>query len=129
VADYAGLLQTKEKADLTDVLADLERRTMHQLVVATIPSLGGQSIESFGLCHGNHWGVGREKEDDGVILFVAPTERKVRIEVGYGLEQELTDAEAKTIIDEVLLPSFRKADFATGIQAGVSAIVSEIGPE
>jgi uncharacterized protein len=128
VTDHAGLLIAEEEERLTGVLADLEGRTKHQLVVATIPSLGGDTIERFGLCHANHWGVGRKEEDDGVVLFVAPNDRKVRIEVGLGLEDELSDEEAKAIVDVAILPSFKEGKFATGINAGVSAIIAEIGP-
>lgn len=101
----------------------MERTTSDQLVVVTLPSLEGRPIETWGLELGNGWGVGQDKLDNGVLLIVAPNDRKVRIEVGYGLEGLLTDARAKDIIDAQLLPSFRENDLVGGIQKGVDAII------
>ena len=112
---------------MTEWLADLEIRTQHQLVVATVTWLQGKPIESYSLCIANHWAIGRKGVNDGVLFLVAPNERRARIEVGYGLETALTDAEAKTIMDQDILPAFRRGNYPAGIAAGVSGIIAEIG--
>ncbi len=105
-----------------------KRPTGHQLVVVTIPSLHGQDIATFGVDLGRRWGVGRKDIDDGVLLIVAPNERKARIEVGYGLEKALRDEEAGRILRDAILPAFRAGDMPKGITAGVDGIIREIGP-
>jgi uncharacterized protein len=127
VVDQAGLLGERDQAELEAALADFERDTAHQIVVATLPSLGGLPIEEYGYQLGRHWGIGREGEDDGALLIVAPEEREVRIEVGYGLEGELTDARSRLIIENEILPRFRQGDFAAGIRAGVAAMIDTLG--
>lgn len=126
VVDNAGLLTPARKDKLSVALADTERLTRHQFVVVTVPSLHGRAIEDVGLMLGKCWGIGRKDHDDGVLLIVAPTERKVRIEVGYGLERTLTDSEAKAIIDQQILPSFKRRELAAGIFRGSAAIIREI---
>jgi uncharacterized protein len=91
--------------------------------VVTLPSLQGYTIEDFGYQLGRHWGIGTERFDNGVILLVAPNERKVRIEVGRGLEGTLTDALSKIIIENAILPRFREGDFAGGIKDGVRDVI------
>lgn len=95
-------------------------------MIVTVPSLAGEPIERFGRRLGNGWGIGRQGYDDGVLLIVAPTERQVRIEVGDGLRKALTDAEAARIIQNDILPHFRKGAMAAGIDAGATAILREI---
>jgi uncharacterized protein len=129
VVDRADLLSAEQEATLTGELRSVEDRTKHQFVVVTVPSLGGHRIEDYGVYLGRSWGVGRKDVNDGVLLIVAPTERKVRIEVGYGLEQALKDEEAKRIIDDDILPRFRTGDMAGGIKAGADGIIEEIAPE
>ncbi|MBX3595337.1 YgcG family protein [Sphingomonas sp.] len=126
VVDDAGLLSPAQEAILTDALAMTEGATRHQFVVVTVPSLRGRSIERFGVDLGRSWQIGRKGIDDGVLLIVAPSERKVRIEVGYGLEQILRDEEARAIIDTRILPRFRAGNMAGGILAGSAAIIREI---
>ncbi len=126
VVDNAGLLPPARQDKLSAALADVERLTRHQFVVVTVPSLHGRSIDDVGLMLGKCWGIGRKDHDDGVLLVVAPTERKVRIEVGYGLERTLTNSEAKAIIDQHILPSFRRGALAAGIFRGSAAIIREI---
>lgn len=127
VVDGAELLSPETEARLTQDLAALEAQTGHQLVVATVPDLQGYEIEDYGYQLLRAWGIGRADEDDGVILLVAPTERKVRIEVGYGLEPILTDAMSGVIIRRQILPAFKSGDFEAGVVAGAEAIVRQIG--
>ncbi len=123
VIDEAGLLSASAKAALTGLLAKHEQETSNQVVIATVSSLQGYPIEDFGYQLGRHWGIGQKDKNNGVVLLVAPDERKVRIEVGYGLEGALTDALSKNIIETVILPQFRKDDFPKGIEEGAKAII------
>jgi uncharacterized protein len=126
VVDQAELIPDVEQARLTAKLASLEQRTGHQFVIATTTSLQGKAINDYSLCLANHWGVGRNQESDGVMLLVAPMERKVRIEVGYGLEAALRDDEAAVILQTHVLPAFQAGNFPRGIEAGADAIIREI---
>ncbi|MEO9131005.1 MAG: TPM domain-containing protein [Sphingomonas sp.] len=128
VVDAANLLPATTRTAITRKLAALEHRTAHQFVVVTVPGLGGHSIENYGVMLGRTWRIGRKGINDGVLLIVAPVERKVRIEVGYGLERALRDEEARAIIDSAILPAFRTGDFPRGIVAGVDGIIREISP-
>jgi len=119
VVDDANLLSESDKQDLAADLKVLEDKSSDQLVVVTLPSLQGYPIEDFGYRLGRHWGIGTAKLNNGVLLIVAPNERKVRIEVGTGLEGTLTDALSKVIIENGILPRFRQGDFAGGIANGV----------
>lgn len=123
VVDQAHLLDAAQEADLTAKSAALEKRTGRQFVIATVPSLEGRTIEDYGYRLGREWGIGNEQKDDGVILLVAPAERKVRIETGYGARVFLTDAVSSIIIRESILPKFRDGDFPGGITAGADQIV------
>jgi uncharacterized protein len=102
---------------------DLEAKTTDQFVVVTLKSLQGTSVEDFGYQLGRHWGIGQKGRNNGVLLIVAPNERKVRIEVGYGLEGKLTDAVTKLIIEGGIIPRFRAGDFPGGIVRGVDDII------
>ena len=128
VVDAAQLLPPASRAAINEKLAALETRTQHQFVVVTVPGLGGHPIEDYGVTLGRTWGIGRKGINDGVLLIVAPQERKVRIEVGYGLEKALRDEEAKAIIDTAILPAFRAGDYPRGIAAGADGIIREISP-
>jgi uncharacterized protein len=127
VVDQAGLLGERDQAELEAALARFEDATTNQIVVATIESLQGLPIEDYGYQLGRHWGIGQEGRDNGALLIVAPEERAVRIEVGYGLEGELTDALSRTIIEDRILPHFRQGDFAAGIKAGVAGMIGALG--
>jgi uncharacterized membrane protein YgcG len=105
-------------------LADLEAKTTDQLVVVTLKSLQGTSIEEYGVELGRRWQIGQKEKNNGALLIVAPNERKVRIEVGYGLGGALTDAVSRLIIENAILPRFRAGDFAGGIARGVDDIIS-----
>ena len=122
VVDGANLLSATDRAALNSDLADLETKTTDQLVVVTLPSLQGTTIEDYGYQLGRRWKIGQKDKDTGVLLIVAATERKVRIEVGYGLEGTLTDATTRLIIENTILPAFRTGDFATGIRNGTIQI-------
>lgn len=123
VVDDADLLSPEDEKALTQELKQLEDESSDQLVVVTLPSLQGYTIEDYGYRLGRHWGIGTAKLDNGALLIVAPNERKVRIEVGYGLEPILTDALTKIIIENGILPRFRAGDYGSGIKDGVRDIV------
>jgi uncharacterized protein len=127
VVDDAQILSPAAEQKLDGELAALERQTGHQLVVATLPDLQGYEIEDYGYQLLRAWGIGRKDEDDGVILIVAPKERKVRIEVGYGLEPVLTDALSSLIIQRAILPAFKAGNMEQGVVAGTEAIARQIG--
>ncbi len=122
VVDGGNLLSSEDRSALTSDLADLEAKTTDQLVVVTLPSLQGTTIEDYGYQLGRQWKIGQKDKDSGVLLIVAAAERKVRIEVGYGLEGTLTDAATKLIIENTILPPFRAGDFALGIKNGSAQI-------
>ncbi len=127
VVDDAGVLDSRTVGELTLMLADHERTTGQQVVVVTLHSLQGYTIEDYGYQLGRHWGIGQKGVNNGALLIVAPKEHKVRIEVGYGLEGQLTDAISSTIIQNYILPSFKRGDYSAGIVAGTTSILSVLG--
>ena len=126
VVDEANLLSPATEAALTQKLEALETTTGRQVVVATLPSLQGLEIEEYGYQLGRAWKLGGEKTDDGAVLIVAPNERKVRIEVGYGLEPVLTDALSSVIIQSAILPKFKAGDMEGGVVAGADALIQQL---
>lgn len=126
VVDQANLLDAGQEASLTGKLAAVERDVGPQFVVVTVPTLQGYSIEDYGVQLGRHWGIGNKKLNDGLLLIVAPAERKVRIEVGYGLERRVTDPFAAKVIQEQALPHFRAGDLARGIEASSAALIARL---
>ena len=122
IVDNANLLTAADEAELSATLQSLEGTASDQLAIVTLPSLQGFTIEDFGYKLGRHWGIGQEGKDNGILLIVAPNERKVRIEVGKRLEPIMTDAMSRIIIENAILPGFRRGDFAGGIRAGVRDI-------
>ncbi|HEY9553201.1 TPM domain-containing protein [Allosphingosinicella sp.] len=126
VVDAANLLSPADEAALMQKLAALEQASTRQLVVATIPDLQDYPIEEYGYRLGRAWGLGQAEANNGAILIVAPNERKVRIEVGYGLEPILTDALSSVIIQTQILPHFRDGDYPGGINAGTDAIIAQL---
>ncbi|HZV56871.1 MAG TPA: TPM domain-containing protein, partial [Sphingobium sp.] len=122
VVDDAGLLTPPQRQALEARLAAFEASTRQQLVVATVRDLGGNDIADYGYRLGRAWGIGQAGVNNGVILLVAPNERRVRIEVGYGLEPVLTDALSGRIIRQIITPRFKNGDFAGGIEAGANEI-------
>jgi uncharacterized protein len=131
VVDNADLLSPQQEAEITAKLAALETQTQRQLVVATVPDLQGYDIADYGYQLGRAWGLGDAERNDGALLLVAPNERKVRIEVGYGLEGYLTDAYSSLIIQNVIIPRFRDNDYPGGIVDGTDAIIQvlQLSPE
>jgi uncharacterized protein len=124
VVDQANILDAATEQAISNSSASLETATGNQLVVATLSSLQGQTIEDFGYQLGRQWGIGRAGKNNGVLLIVAPNERNVRIEVGYGLEGKITDALARGLIEQEILPRFRANDYNAGTRAGAAAIVA-----
>ena len=127
VVDDAGILSSQTRDRLTALLAEEEKETHNQIVVATLKSLGGYSIEQYGYQLGRAWGIGQKGKNNGALLIIVPSAHDVRIEVGYGLEGELTDAQSKIIIDQFMLPAFRHGDYDQGVTAGTQAIIKVLG--
>lgn len=126
VVDQADIIPAAEEAVLNAQLLDLEKRTGHQLVVATVKDLEGRDVADYGYRLGREWGIGDAERDDGVVFLIAPTERRMHIAVGLGLEPVLTDAMSGRIIRNTITPRFKDGDFPGGIQAGVNAIAEQI---
>ena len=122
VNDFAGVLSPLAELQLENRLVQLEKDTTDELAVVTITSLGDESIETYAVGLFEKWGIGKKGKDNGVLFIMALEERKVRIEVGYGLEPVLTDGRAGRILDSEVVPSFREGDYETGIINGVAAI-------
>jgi uncharacterized protein len=129
VVDEAGILPPQAETELSAQLAAHEQATTNQVVIVTLKSLGGYDIADYGYQLGRHWGIGQKGKNNGVLLIVAPSERKMRIEVGYGLEGTLTDATNRDIIERVIKPPFRQGNYEQGIRAGTGAILAALGGE
>jgi len=129
VVDQTGTLSSGDVASLTQSLKDLETRKGSQVAVLIVPTTAPETIEQYSIRVAEAWKIGRRKIDDGALLVVAKDDRKLRIEVGYGLEGALTDVSARRIIDEVITPKFRSGDFAGGISAGIDRIIRVIDGE
>jgi uncharacterized protein len=129
VVDRTATLSSSDVASLDRTLKDFEARKGSQVAVLIVPTTQPETIEQYSLRVAEAWKVGRKKIDDGAILVVAKDDRKLRIEVGYGLEGALTDVTAKRIIDEVITPKFRSGDFAGGISDGVNRIIRVVDGE
>ncbi len=126
VVDAADILSAATEADLTAKLARHEQATSNQVVVVTLPSLHDDTIEEVGLALGNRWGIGQADRDNGVLLIVAPRQRRMRIEVGAGLTDDLSNTEAAAIIAHAIRPHFKAGDFDAGVGAGVDGILAAI---
>jgi uncharacterized protein len=129
VVDQTGTLASSDVASLTQTLKDFETRKGSQIAVLIVPTTAPETIEQYSIRVAEAWKIGRKKIDDGAILVVAKDDRKLRIEVGYGLEGALTDVTSQRIIDEIITPKFRSGDFAGGISAGVARIMGVIDGE
>jgi uncharacterized protein len=124
VVDQPGLLTAAEATEITDRLEALEKTNGTQMVVAIINSLDGYDIRDYGYQLGRHWQIGQKGVNNGVILLIVPSENRVSIEVGYGLEGVITDAAARLIIANAIVPAFREGRFADGIMAAVGDITA-----
>jgi uncharacterized protein len=129
VNDYANVMQPAQVQTLESQLAQLERDTGHQVAVLTVPTLDGDAIEDFSIHVAESWKIGKKGFDNGAILLVAVKDRKLRLEVGYGLEGVLPDAIAKRITSTIIVPYFRQQDYAGGIVAGIDAVAKAIRKE
>ncbi len=129
VVDQTGTLTAGDIASLTQTLRDLETRKGSQVAVLIVPTTDGEAIEQYSLRVAEAWKIGRKKIDDGALLVIAKNDRRLRIEVGYGLEGALTDATTKRIIDEDITPKFKTGDFAGGVSAGTERMVRVINGE
>lgn len=126
VVDSANILPPETEARLTQKLTALKQQSARELVVVTLPSLQGYEISDYGYQLGRHWQLGTKDKNEGAILIVAPKERKLRIEVGYGLEPVLTDGLSSLIINRQIVPKFKSGDMAGGIEAGTDAIIQQL---
>lgn len=124
VVDQAGILSPAFKEELESALAAHENNTTNQVVVVTLKTLGGVNISEYSLKLGRYWGIGQKDKNNGVLLVVAPNDRRVRIEVGYGLEGTITDAFCEVIIDNYIVPEFKKDDIEGGIKIGAQKILA-----
>jgi uncharacterized protein len=124
VTDQAGLLPSQAKQDLETMLRSFEEQTSNQVVVATFPSLDGENLEDISMKIAEKWKPGQKGKDNGAILLIFQNDRKMRIEVGYGLEGVLPDALAGQIISQVIAPKFKQGDYFEGISLGVQAIIA-----
>jgi uncharacterized protein len=129
VVDQTATLSSGDVASLQQTLKDFEARKGSQIAVLIVSTTAPETIEQYSLRVAEAWKIGRKKIDDGALVVVAKDDRKLRIEVGYGLEGALTDVTSKRIIDEVITPKFRSGDFAGGISAGVDRIIRVIDGE
>jgi uncharacterized protein len=129
VVDLTGTLSSDQIAAQTQRLKDLEKRKGSQVAVLIVPTTQPETIEQYSIRAADAWKIGRRKIDDGALLVVAKDDHKLRIEVGYGLEGALTDVSARRIIDEVIVPQFRRGDFDGGITAGITRIIGVIDGE
>ena len=127
VTDLAGMLSQGQEQGLEALMESYKQGSTHEIALLTVPDLGGQSIERYALEVAQSWGIGGEETHNGALLVVAKSERKLRIEVGRGLEGDLPDVICGRIIRDVITPAFKQGDFAGGIQRGVVAIHSAIG--
>lgn len=129
VNDYAQMLGPQAERYLEGVLQDLERTDGTQIVVLTIPSLEGESLEGFSIRVAEQWKIGREENDSGAILMISKQDRKIRMEVGYGLEGRLTDLMSGRIIRNVIAPQFKQGQFDQGVIDGVAAMIGTVKGE
>jgi uncharacterized protein len=129
INDYADILSASQESSLEQMLENLEGKTSSQVVLLTIPSLQGEVLEVFSVRVATDWKLGQDKYDNGVLLLVAMKERKIRIEVGYGLEPILTDAKSDFIIRKLMVTRFKRKDYYGGINEGLAAITGIISKD
>ncbi|QKF83452.1 TPM domain-containing protein [Halarcobacter ebronensis] len=129
VVDDAKILNSSQKQTLTKLLKEEEKNSSNQIIVVTLESLHGYDIADYGYQLGRHWGIGQKDKNNGVLLIVSMAEKKLRIEVGYGLEGALTDKTSHEIIEYIIKPNFRNGNFYEGILKGTKAIIASVKGE
>lgn len=129
VNDFAGVISTENKDNLNSYLKELDKKTSAEVAVVTLTSLKGNSIEDVSLGIGRNWGIGKKGKNNGVLVLVAINDKKMRIEVGYGLEGAIPDGKAGRIRNNYMIPAFRQGNYEKGIVNGTLAIASEIAKE
>jgi len=123
VNDYAGMISNPARAKLEEELKAFEQSDSTQLVILTLPSLGGETLEDYSIRVVEAWKIGQARKDNGILLLVSKNDRKIRIEVGRGLEGRVTDLMAGRIVDLVITPRFKRGDYDGGVAAGVDALI------
>lgn len=126
INDYVGAINTETSTQLTNILTQFREKTGNEIAIAVVKSLEGEPIENYAVAMYKAWGMGKKGQDNGLLLLVAPNDREMRIEVGYGLEPYINDALAGRIIRETMIPHFREGDFSLGILNGAVEIVTAI---
>ena len=126
ISDYANIIDDADERLLNDSLYLFEKATGNQIVVLTVRSLEDQDVESYALEVFKKWQIGQAKHDNGVLLLISSEDRKMKIEVGYGLEGDLTDSEAGVIIRRIIVPYFKNKQYSAGVKEGVFAIVNQV---
>ncbi|MBL7743582.1 MAG: TPM domain-containing protein [Chitinophagaceae bacterium] len=131
-SDFAGLFTGAQVAYLDSLLAKHEKETSHEIAIVTLqldsvyfPSV--KEFEKFSLALFTKWGIGKKDKNNGLAILISPSLRKARIETGYGLEEKLTDQEARIIMDTIIIPAFKKGEYFTGLVAALRSIIKEIG--
>ncbi len=127
VVDRADILSSGTEAALAAKIEAHEKATTDQIVIVTLPDLMGHPIEDWGLTLGRSWGIGQKGKDNGIVFLIAPNDRELRIEVGYGLEGSLPDATANEIIQSEIIPHFKQGNMEAGVVAGLDAILAALG--
>jgi len=123
VNDYADILTSKERAELDATLAAYERETTHQIALLTVQTLNAETIEGFSFRVANAWKLGRKNLDNGVLVVVAPNDRRARIELGAGMSRFVSDSAAQQIMDNSMVPQFRVGQFGRGIELGIQRLM------
>ncbi|MBI2050773.1 MAG: TPM domain-containing protein [Parcubacteria group bacterium] len=129
VNDFAGVLSSEERASLEQLLSEYQKQTGNEIAAAIVNSVGDETIETYAAALFQEWGIGAEGRDNGALFVVAVADREMRIEVGYGLEGDLTDVEAKHLVSTVIPPYFASSDFGGGVRAGVIGMLQAVGAD
>ncbi|MBI2637104.1 MAG: TPM domain-containing protein, partial [Parcubacteria group bacterium] len=129
VNDFAGVLSAAQEVQLETLLSEYERQTGNEIAVAIVNTVGDETVETYAVRLFEEWGIGKEEQDNGALFVVAVSDRVMRIETGYGLEGDLTDAEAAHLVDTVVPPYFAASDFDGGVRAGVVGMLQAVGAD
>jgi len=127
VNDFEGVFTNEQNSELNGIISNHEKQTTNQIVIVSIKSYAPyETLFDYSLKLANYWGVGQKDKNNGIAIVFGKQIREIRIQVGYGLEKKLKDDEAKRIIDNVIIPEFKKDDYYSGIKKGLGAIIKEI---